>query len=119
MSLTFERRLERPLSLRRDTRQMPPLPVLPIHQGRVLRHTIIPNDHRPLFPLDTGLEVGAEGQVVVEELENGVGLFLFQTYDVAGDFCFVMTWARLVISTLTPGGGLGDWRGKGGTNTAD
>lgn len=42
----------------------------------MLSDSVIPDDNGAFFPLDAGLEVGAVGQVVVEELEDGVGLFL-------------------------------------------
>jgi hypothetical protein len=79
------RRLKRPLSLRRDPRQMPPLPILPVNQRRVLRHPVIPNYHGPLLPLDARLEVGAVRKMVVQELENRIRLLLFEADNVARD----------------------------------
>jgi len=81
----LERRLIWPLGLRRDTRKVPPLPILPVHQSRVLRHPVVPDHDGPFFPLDPSLEVGAVREVVVQELEEGVGLFLLEADDLAGD----------------------------------
>lgn len=78
-------RLKRPLRLRRDARQMPPLPVLPVNQRRVLRHAIVPHHHRPLLPLDARLEVRAVREVVVQELEDRIRLLLLEPDNVAGN----------------------------------
>lgn len=65
---------------------MPPLPVLPVDQRRVLRDAVVPDDNGALLPLDAGLEVGAEGEVVVQEFEQRVGFFFLEADNVAGDF---------------------------------
>jgi hypothetical protein len=64
---------------------VPPLPVLPVDERRVLRHAVVPHHHGPLLPLDARLEVGAVREVVVQELEDCVRLLLFEADDVAGD----------------------------------
>ena len=51
----------------------------------MLRHAVIPDDYGTLVPLDAGLEVSALGEVGVEEVEGGVGLFLLEADDLAGD----------------------------------
>lgn len=61
---------------------MPPLPALPIHQGRVLRHAVVPDDDGALLPLDAGLEIGAVREMVVQELEERIRLLLLETDDV-------------------------------------
>lgn|SRR5690242_3539262 len=78
-------RLVRPLGLGRDARQVPPLAVLPVDDGAVLRHAVVPDDDGALLPLDAGLEVGAVRQVVVQELEQGVRLLALEADDFAGD----------------------------------
>jgi hypothetical protein len=85
-SLGRKRRLKWLLRLRSDAGQMPPLPIVPVEDGRVLRHPVVPDHDGSLLPPDTNLEVGAEGQVVVEKLEQGVRLLLLQADDVAGDY---------------------------------
>lgn len=64
---------------------MPALTVRPVEDSRVLRDPVVPNHDGALLPLDACLEVGAVGQVVVQELEQRVGLFAFQADNVAGD----------------------------------
>lgn len=64
---------------------MPALSVLPVNQRRVLSDSVIPHDHSPFGPLDAGLEVSAIGKMVVQELEDGVRLFLLEPDNVAGD----------------------------------
>lgn len=64
---------------------MSALAILPVDQGRVLRHPVVPDDHRPGLPLDAGLEVGSECEVVVQELEEGVGFLLLETDNLSGD----------------------------------
>ena len=74
-----------PLGLGRDPRQVPPLAVLPVHQRRVLRHPVVPHDDGALLPLDSGLEVGALAQVLVQEGEQGIRFFLLQADNIACD----------------------------------
>lgn len=65
---------------------MPSRAVLPVQQCRVLRHAVIPHDHGPLLPPDPHLEIGPEADVVVQEFQDGVALFLLQPDDIAGDW---------------------------------
>lgn len=83
--LFLKRRFIWPLGLGRDPRQVPPLAVLPVHQRRVLRHPVVPHDDGALLPLDSGLEVGALAQVLVQEGEQGIRFFLLQADNIACD----------------------------------
>lgn len=87
-----KRRLIRPLSLRRDSSQMPSLATLPVNNCTVLGDTIIPNNNSTGFPANASLDVCAVRQVVIQELENRVGLFLLQADNVTGN------WARQCCS---------------------
>ena len=105
-SLLLKWRLVRRFSLRRDPSNMPSLTILPVEQGRVsgntvlvpsqylfyfecigveVRETYIPDDHGAGPPAGTALDVLREGNVVVEELQEEVGLFFLVANDVAGD----------------------------------
>lgn len=64
---------------------MSPLPSLPINQGRVLSHSVVPHNDCALLPLDPGLEVSAVRQVVIQELQKRIRLFLLQANDFSGD----------------------------------
>jgi hypothetical protein len=64
---------------------MPSLARLPVDKGSVLNGSVVPDDDGLLLPLDAGVEVGAPGDVLVEEVEDGVGLFLLEADNVAGD----------------------------------
>jgi len=83
--LTLVRSLIRPLRLGGDSGQMPALAVLPVDESRVLGDAVVPDDDSALLPLDADLEVGAVGEVVVQELEDGVRLLLLEADDVTGD----------------------------------
>lgn len=63
---------------------MSPTPILPIQNCRVRSRTIIPHDHRPLFPFDSHLHICAERNVLVEEIEQVVGFFFFEINDATG-----------------------------------
>lgn len=63
---------------------MSPTPILPIQNCRVRSRTIIPHDHRPLFPFDSHLHICAERNVLVEEIEKVVGFFFFEINDATG-----------------------------------
>jgi hypothetical protein len=76
----------RPLGLRRDASEVPPLSALPVHQRRMTRLAVIPNNDRSFLPLDTRLEVGAVGDVVVQKFEQCIALFLLQPDDIASDW---------------------------------
>ena len=100
--LALKRCLKRPLGLRRDAGQVAALPVLPVDEGRVLRDAVVPHDDGALLPLDTRLEVAAKGEVVVQELEQRVRLFLLQAYNVARDCCT----AGLLLVAVSEGLGM-------------
>lgn len=80
--LSNVRSLVRDLSLGCDSGQVSALTVFPVNNGAVLGNAVVPNNNCALFPLDTGLEVSAQGNVVVEELKDGVGLFLLEANDL-------------------------------------
>lgn len=86
LNLLLEWSLKWRLSLWRDAGQVAALAILPINESRVQSHAVIPDDNGLLGPLDAGLEVGAVGDVVVEELEEVVGLLLLEADDIAGDW---------------------------------
>lgn len=71
---------------------MAPLTILPVDEGRVLGHAVVPDDNGALLPLDTGLEVGSIGQMVVEELEDGVRFLLLHAYNFTGDYILSVSW---------------------------
>lgn len=60
---------------------------LPVYQGCVLNESVIPDDDGALLPLDTNMEIGTPSDVLVQEIEDGVGLFLFEANDFASN-CF-------------------------------
>ena len=64
---------------------MPPLPARPVNQRRVLRHAVIPDHNGARCPLDARLEVCSVREVVVQKLEERVGLFFLEADDVASD----------------------------------
>lgn len=43
------------------------------HHGK----TYIPHDDGPLFPLYSGLEIGAKSNMIIQELEDSIALLLF------------------------------------------
>lgn len=55
----------------------------------MLRDSVVPDDDGARLPPDAGLEVSTVGKVVVEELEQGVRLFLLEADDLSGDCMFV------------------------------
>lgn len=63
---------------------MSPTPILPIQNCRVRSRTIIPHDHRPLFPFDSHLHICAERNALVEEIEKVVRFFFFEIDDATG-----------------------------------
>jgi hypothetical protein len=81
----LKRRLEWTLSLWCKPGKMATLSILPVHQCRMDSNSVIPHDDGILLPFDTRLEVCALGHVVVEEIQDGVGLFLLVANDAAGD----------------------------------
>lgn len=86
LSLTSKRGLVWLLGLGCDASEMSPLAALPVDEGTVLCDPVVPDDDRAGLPPDAGLEVGAVREVVVEEFEQRVGLFLFQADNVASDW---------------------------------
>ncbi len=56
-----------------------------VEQRRVLGDAVVPDNDGALVPLDARLEVGAQGQVAVEEVEQGVGLLLLEADDLTRD----------------------------------
>jgi hypothetical protein len=100
----LERRLKRSFSLRCDTSKMSTLSTLPVYQCCVSRHSVIPYHDSLGCPLDSGVEVGSECDVVVEEVLVGLGFgsidgklsdvtyqdevafFFLESYDVASDY---------------------------------
>ncbi len=87
---------------------MASLAIGPVQRGRVSRHPVlsgrlvsgthgqrvgggnwavthIPYDDGLFGPLDTDVKVGAKGDVIVQELEQGVALLLLVPHDVARD----------------------------------
>jgi hypothetical protein len=64
---------------------MPPLATLQVGKTRVLGGTIVPNDNSTLLPFHANMEVSAVREVVVQELQDRVGLFFLKTYDIASD----------------------------------
>lgn len=81
----FEWGLVRPFSLRRDTGDVSTLAILPVKGGRVARDTVVPNHDSPWRPFHTSLQVLAQRNVVVQELEEPVALLLLHAYDAAGE----------------------------------
>lgn len=64
---------------------MPPLAVFPVDESTVLSDSVVPDDDGLVLPLDASLEVGALCQMVVQELENGVGFLLLHPNNIASD----------------------------------
>ena len=62
---------------------------VPVQKRRVGDHPVIPDDDGALGPAQAHLEVGAVGDVVVEEFEQRIRLFLLVSDNVAGDCCGV------------------------------
>lgn len=77
-TLALVRSLERTLGLRRDAGKMAPITRVPVNQRRMLRDAVVPNHDGALLPLDAGLEVGAPSDVLIQELEDDVRLFLLR-----------------------------------------
>lgn len=65
---------------------MPTLPILPVNERSVASDSVVPDDDSALGPLHTRLEVCSKSDVVVEEFQEEIGLFLFESDDVTGDF---------------------------------
>ena len=54
---------------------MTALASLPVDNGAMLCHAIIPNNYGAFLPLDSRLKVGTICKVIVEEFEKGIRLF--------------------------------------------
>jgi hypothetical protein len=63
----FERCLNWRLSLWCDTSQMPSLSTLPVNESGVKSDSVVPYYHRLFRPFDASLEIGAIGNMVVQE----------------------------------------------------
>lgn len=64
----------------------------------MLSDAVIPNYNSTLGPLHAGLEVGSVGEVVVQELEECIRLFLFQADNISGDYSIG---GNVLVSFLT------------------
>ena len=69
----------------------------------MLGDTVVPNDDSALLPLDARLEVGTVCKVIIQELEDRLGLLLLQANNVAGDYVswLVSTCQRKSVCSLT------------------
>lgn len=83
--LALEGRLVWPLRLRSNTGKVSPLAVLPVNESAVLSDSVVPDDDGLVLPLNARLEVGALCQMVVQELENGVGFLLLHSNNITSD----------------------------------
>lgn len=64
---------------------MPPLPILPIKNRSVRRDSVVPNDNSALLPLHSALQIRRQSDVVVQELEKVIALFLLEADDPTGE----------------------------------
>lgn len=85
---------------------MAPVAALPVDEGRVLCDAVVPDHDGSLLPLDAGLEVSAEGDVVVQELEDSLGLLVLQADDVPGDCAGGSASARFIMESKDAFGAL-------------
>lgn len=83
-SIRRKLRLKRPLSPRSQPRKMSSTTILPIQNCRVRSNSVIPNHHCTLLPLHSRMHICAKRDVLIQEVEEVVGFFLFETYDTAG-----------------------------------
>lgn len=56
-----------------------------IYDSRMCSDAVVPKDHSTRLPSKPGLEVGAFLDVTVEQLKNGVGLFLLEPDNLAAE----------------------------------
>ncbi len=84
-NLLAERRFVRSLGLGGDPGQVPALSILPVDQGGVLRNPVVPDDNGARLPPNSRVEVGAERDVLIQELENGIRLFLLEPNNITSD----------------------------------
>jgi hypothetical protein len=48
-------------------------------------HTVVPNNHRVLLPLQASLEIRAQSDVLVQEIEQVVRLLLLEAHDASSE----------------------------------
>lgn len=85
------------LCLGSEAGEVATLAVLPVDDGTVLRDAVVPDDDGAFLPLDAGLEVGAVREMVIQELENGIRLFLLEPNDFTGDCCPLLANQRSMV----------------------
>lgn len=59
--------------------------VRPVEQSSVRGSSVVPDNHRAVFPSGSNVEVGALGDDLVQEVENQIRLLLLETDDVSGE----------------------------------
>jgi hypothetical protein len=64
---------------------MPSGSVSPVNQRRMLSDAVIPHYNGAFLPPDSSMEVRAPRKVLVQELEQRVGLFLLEPFDLSGN----------------------------------
>jgi hypothetical protein len=64
---------------------MTPLTILPVQNRGVCSDPIVPHNHRVLLPLQTSLQVRTKSDVLVQEIEQMVGLLLLEPYNTASE----------------------------------
>jgi hypothetical protein len=85
INLALKWRLIWLLSLGRDTGKMSSLTRVPVKNRSVLNCSVVPNHDSLFLPLDASVEVCTPCNVLVEEVEDGVGFFFLETDDVSCD----------------------------------
>lgn len=83
--LLLIRRLIRPFRPWRQASQVPPLPILPVENRSVRRDSVIPCHNGAHIPLHAALQICGQGNVVVQEFEKVVALFLLEANDAASE----------------------------------
>lgn len=74
------------LGLRRDPCQVPSFARHPIHDSRMRRDSVVPNNDRLRRPADASLVVNAATDVIEQELEQILAFLLLQAIDAARDY---------------------------------
>lgn len=100
--LSLERRLIWLFRQWRDASNMSPLPILPINQRCMLRHSVVPNDDCVFFPFDANMEICTESDMVIKEFQEHVTLFLLHPYDLSPSLKFISIMRNFLASL--------DWR---------
>lgn len=85
INLTLEWRLIRSFSLGCDASKVSSLARLPVKNRSVLNCSVVPNHDSPCLPLDASVEVCAPCNMLVKEVEDGVGFFFLETDDASCD----------------------------------